>query len=468
MLHADQARRRRARARASSRGTRGGGRGPPPRVDGEQALEVLDARSRTSAASRSSSGRRRGGPPRRGRPWPARTCSSARRRTRAAACRSRPAAAARPGTYPRERLRSSGRPSRPRATTESSVRVSIGRSCSRKRSAISASRSHGVLVLVGDRLVGDVAARHTRASSPASASSRWWSGEYGSITPSSGAPGRHRRRRDGGVGAARGRARSAARGPEQQLLLGRPRSTSPRAPREVRRHQRERLVLAVLARPQLGHRRLVVGRGRRGGSRRCPSPPRSPRRAARGGGLDRVARAGSRTAARPRSEPHPRPAVRAGVGLGVEAAVGRVLVLGAAARAHLEARHRRVRPVVRDVAHDREARPAVGAVRERVAVAPVGGVEQLGEAVGAGGAVRRDGRARSPPAGLSRIAKPRSPSSVQPLGHDPLDRRQRRRLGRQPCEEALDRLRRAPRPRPPRRASRSARGRPRPSSSASR
>ena len=84
------------------------------------------------------------------------------------------------------------------------------------------------------------------------------------------------------------------------------------------------------------------------------------------------------------------PAVGAGVGLRVEAPIARIVVLGAAALAHREPRHRRQRPVVGDAPHDREARPAVGAVDERIAVAAIAGVEKLGEAVGAGRRVGRD------------------------------------------------------------------------------
>ena len=97
----------------------------------------------------------------------------------------------------------------------------------------------------------------SRASSPTSASSRWCSGEYGSITPSSGAPGAT----DAGdrrIGAPRGE-HDRALGRRQQRPLGASSDTSDSAPRQRRRHQRERLVLAVLARPQRRHRRLVVG-----------------------------------------------------------------------------------------------------------------------------------------------------------------------------------------------------------------
>ena len=129
------------------------------------------------------------------------------------------------------------------------------------------------------------------------------------------------------------------------------------------------------------------------------------------------------------------PHVGAGVRLGVEAAVGRVLVLRLAARAHREAGHRRARPVVGDAAHDREARAAVGAVDERVAVAAVGGVEQLAQAVVAGGGVGRDSAAGSPPRALARIAKPRSP-----VGGD-VARRHRARPPRAAAPRAASRRR---------------------------
>ena len=74
---------------------------------------------------------------------------------------------------------------------------------------------------------------------------------------------------------------------------------------------------------------------------------------------------------------HAGAALRACVRLRVEAAVGGVLVLRPARRAHREAGHRRPWPVVGHAAHDREARPAVRAVDERVAVAAVSRVEQL-------------------------------------------------------------------------------------------
>src|ERR1035437_9041061 len=59
---------------------------------------------------------------------------------------------------------------------------------------------------------------------------------------------------------------------------------------------------------------------------------------------------------------------RARIRLRMEAAVGGVVVLGAALRAHGEGRHGGVRPVVRDVADDGVPRAAVGAVGEGVPV----------------------------------------------------------------------------------------------------
>ena len=138
-------------------------------------------------------------------------------------------------------------------------------------------------------------------------------------------------------------------------------------------------------------------------------------------------------------QPQRRPALGAGVGLGVEAPVGRVLVLGRAARAQLEAGHRRQRPVVGDAAHDREARAAVGAVDERVAVAAVGGVEQLARQSSQVAVSGETSAAGSPPCGLARMRKPRSPAGATSRGAHRLDRRQRRRLLGQPAQEAVDR-----------------------------
>ena len=72
-----------------------------------------------------------------------------------------------------------------------------------------------------------------------------------------------------------------------------------------------------------------------------------------------------------RFEPDARAAIPAGVGLGVKAAVERIVVFGLAGRAHCELRHRGLRPVVGNAARDGEARAAVGAVEEGIAIAAV-------------------------------------------------------------------------------------------------
>ena len=122
-----------------------------------------------------------------------------------------------------------------------------------------------------------------------------------------------------------------------------------------------------------------------------------------------------RPARRPtvRSPRHVRPARRTGVGLGVEATVGGIVVLAPAGRAHGEAGHRGGGPVVGHARHDRVAGAAAGAVGERVAVAAVGRVHHLGEAVGAGRGVDADGRGRRRrPPSLRSIRNP----DAAPLG----------------------------------------------------
>jgi hypothetical protein len=83
-------------------------------------------------------------------------------------------------------------------------------------------------------------------------------------------------------------------------------------------------------------------------------------------------------------------AVPAGVGLGVEAAVEGVVVLGLTGGAHAKGGHGGLGAVVGDAANDGEARAAVGAVDEGVEVAAVGWVEEFGCAVGTGGDVWGD------------------------------------------------------------------------------
>ena len=123
-----------------------------------------------------------------------------------------------------------------------------------RRSA--ASRARASASSVRDRLVGDVAAGHHQR--PAGV------GEQQVVQRGVGEHhaklGRARRdaRRRGRIGPARGEHdRPLGRG--EQLALGLAQRHQPLRLRDVGGHQRERLVLPVLARPQRGHRRLVVG-----------------------------------------------------------------------------------------------------------------------------------------------------------------------------------------------------------------
>src|SRR5215207_10058440 len=81
---------------------------------------------------------------------------------------------------------------------------------------------------------------------------------------------------------------------------------------------------------------------------------------------------------------------RAGVGLGVEPTISRVVVLSLALGAHLEVSHGGHGPVVGHRAGYSEPRTAVGAVGERIPVASVRRVKEFREAVLAGGDVWRD------------------------------------------------------------------------------
>jgi hypothetical protein len=82
----------------------------------------------------------------------------------------------------------------------------------------------------------------------------------------------------------------------------------------------------------------------------------------------------------PIEEPTTRSAAGAGVGLGVEAAVLRVLVLATAIGAQGKRIHRGERTVVGEPSDERIAGAAVGAVDEGISKASVSGVEELREA----------------------------------------------------------------------------------------
>ncbi len=181
------------------------------------------------------------------------------------------------GTKPRERRTVSRRGPAARST-ESSTRVSIGRSCGRNRSAMPASRSRAS---ASSNAIGssDTLPLVITRSPPAPASSRWWSGVYGSITPRSG---------------ERGATASATRasGRRRAIRIGRSRPSSTRSSSSVSSTSRRAVSIDadISANGRSSRclrersRATAVARrrpGMRGGSRRGPSPPRSRRRRGR-------------------------------------------------------------------------------------------------------------------------------------------------------------------------------------------
>ena len=85
-----------------------------------------------------------------------------------------------------------------------------------------------------------------------------------------------------------------------------------------------------------------------------------------------------------------------GIGLGMKAAVGGVVILGLAGGAHVKARHRSLGSIVGNAAGDGVARAAVGAVEEGIPVTTVGRVKEFAHAVGASGCIRRDAGTDAP------------------------------------------------------------------------
>ncbi|KAF5054784.1 hypothetical protein DSECCO2_384550 [anaerobic digester metagenome] len=158
---------------------------------------------------------------------------------------------------------------------------------------------------------------------------------------------------------------------------------------QVADHDRQRLVPAVLALPQQGHGLPVAGVADQVESAQALHGRDAARHEQFRHAADGRVVLGHGPAF-PVRQPQPGAARGAGVGLGVEAAVQRVLVFRQAVRAQGEAGHGRGGAVVGDGAGDGVARPAVGAVGEGVAVAAVRRVAQVRDAVVAGGHVGAD------------------------------------------------------------------------------
>ena len=138
-----------------------------------------------------------------------------------------------------------------------------------------------------------------------------------------------------------------------------------------------------------------------------------------------------RSPARRRRRHQPRPAGRAAGGLGVEPAVGRIVILGRAPRAHREAAMVVAARSYGTSRDDREPRPAVGAVDERVADTagrrgrPARPGSRRRSRVSAETSARRGAR----PGALGAMANPAEPRPGRQVPRrDPVDPRQRRRL----------------------------------------
>ena len=299
---------------------------------------------------------------------------------------------------------------------------------------------HRVVVGERDRLVGRVAAGHHQRPHSRVGDQQVVKRRVGEHQSQLGCAGRDRRRHRGAVAAAGEHDRSL--GTAQQRALELPQNHQRVRGRERRDHQRERLVLAVLARPQRRHRGLIVGAA---GQVKAADPldREDPSGAQRPGGLaHRVVAQGQRgVRGCAGHQQHRRAAPRARVRLGVEPAVGGVVVLGAALGAHLKAGHRRQRPVVGDPSDDREPGTAGGAVDERVAMAAVPGIHQFAQTVDADRAVGCDRRVGRLALGARADLESSGAAGDQRVDGDALDHRQRRRLGRQPGQKPLDRRR---------------------------
>jgi hypothetical protein len=184
----------------------------------------------------------------------------------------------------------------------------------------------------------------------------------------------------------------------EQVLLARRERDQPPGGIQVGGHHSERLAAPALAGTQLGDRSGVAGVAGEVIAAESLDRHDPPGGQQLPGAAQGVLAGGRRAVAGDQLEP--RSAVRTGDRLGVEPAVGRIVVLGPARGAHGEAGHRGGIPVVRQPGDDGEPRAAVGARDERVPVPTVGRIAQLAQAVGADRDVgRRQRTGRSVPAG---------------------------------------------------------------------
>ncbi len=247
------------------------------------------------------------------------------------------------------------------------------------------------------------------------------------------------RRGDRGAGAAPGDHDRALRSLEQPTIPG-AHHDQRLGSGEIGGHQRERLVLAMLAGAQLGDGRV----GARQAGEVVPAQSLDAEDRALGDELRRVGHRVLRIRGNRRSVGRDHPssgaAHRARVRLRMEPPVARILVLSPAGVAHLEAGHGGERPVVRHAPHDREPRTAVRAVRERIAIAAIRRVQQLSQALGAGRRVGRDQRQRLATGRRRGDPELRATRDGGVVADHALDVRQRGRLAHHAPGEGLDRV----------------------------
>ncbi len=206
----------------------------------------------------------------------------------------------------------------------------------------------------------------------------------------------------------------------EQAALRRSRRSDAVERGEVRDHHREGLGLARLAPAQLGDRAFV-----RGVAHQVEAAD----------SLERDDLAGTeRVNDRRNRMRQARAADGAADRLGMEAAVGRVVVVARAGCAHGEGRHRGLRPVVGEPARQREARAAMRAGDERIPVETACRIEHIVEAGLAHRRVRHDAGAHGP-AFARRNRKACIAQRGEAFDLDRIDAGERRRRAAQAVEE---------------------------------
>src|SRR5579859_2399057 len=80
----------------------------------------------------------------------------------------------------------------------------------------------------------------------------------------------------------------------------------------------------------------------------------------------------------------------AGIGLGVEAAIARVIKLTLADRAHGKGTHGGLVTIIGNILNDSKARAAVRTVHEGIQIPPIGRIKQFSQAIVAGGGIGRN------------------------------------------------------------------------------